>query len=79
MSYKTRQDLQDDIYELQAELDRSKKLLGQCMERQINPPVMLKALDQEHLDLCCDEAIEVTHMSYRKILGRFYWKMDYGI
>tara|TARA_R100000789_G_scaffold80529_1_gene75730 strand:- start:903 stop:1136 length:234 start_codon:yes stop_codon:yes gene_type:complete len=75
----TKQELQDQIYELQVELQRNKKLLGQCMERQSNPKVMLGKINQDLLDRECLVAITATHNSYRKIFGGLYWKKDLEI
>jgi hypothetical protein len=71
--------LKDDIDDLQVENERLKKLLGQCMERQVNPPVMLEPLDQEHLDRCCDDAMEFARGQFKKIIGSLYWKKDYSL
>jgi hypothetical protein len=65
--------------ELKAENERLKKLLGQCMERQANPPVILEPLHQEHLDACCDDAMRFAHSRYRNLLGRIYWKRNLSI
>jgi hypothetical protein len=65
--------------ELQTELARSKKLLGQCMERQANPKVMLGKISQDFLDRECLAAITSTHNSYSKIFGNLYWKRSFGI
>jgi hypothetical protein len=65
--------------ELKVENERLKKLLGQCMERQANPPVILEPLHQEHLDQCCDDAMRFAHNNYRNLLGRIYWKRDLSI
>jgi hypothetical protein len=64
---------------LRAELERSKKLLGQCMERQANPKVMLGKISQDFLDRECFAVITATHNSYSKIFGNLYWKRDLGI
>jgi hypothetical protein len=73
------QRLKDEIYELQNQLDRSKKLLGQCMERQVNPPVILRPLDQAHLDNECAEAMDFAHSYYKRIFGSIYWRKDYSL
>ena len=67
------------VEELEAENKRLKKLLGQCMERQINPPVMFEELSQQHLDQCVNEAMEFVHGEYRPLLWHLYWKKDYSL
>jgi len=69
----------DDIYELQARCERLEKLLSQAIERQINPPVMLEKIDQDHLDRECNEAMDFAHSQYMKIFFRLYYKRDFGI
>jgi len=65
--------------QLKAENKRLQKLLAQAIERQINPPLVLDELSQEHLDKCCDDAIRFTHKAYRKIFGQLYWKRDLSL
>jgi hypothetical protein len=73
----TKQELQDQIYELQVELQRSKKLLGQALERQnkLYWSGAFALFDQEHLD----REIASALAPYRKIFGSLYWKKDLGI
>jgi len=72
----TEQDLQDQIYELQVELERNKKLLVQALERDLNPVPVLDPLSQKHLDKACQEAFEFANSKYKRLLGRLYWIKD---
>jgi hypothetical protein len=71
--------LKDDLYALQVELYRNKKLLGQCIERQSNPKGG-DWINQDLLDRDVRRALETAaHNSYSKIFGSLYWKKDLGI
>jgi len=63
----------------QCAIGRLKRLLGQCMERQASPPVMLTPLDSQHLDNCINEAVEVVHKEYRPLFWRLCWRQDYSL
>ena len=56
-------------------------MLGQCMERQANPPVVLERLSQEYLDECCEEAFNAAHSEYTRIFGRlcYFNRKDYSL
>jgi hypothetical protein len=65
--------------ELKAENERLKKLLGQCMERQANPPLIFTDASQMHVDLVADEAQEFAHSQYARFFWRFFWRKDFSL
>jgi hypothetical protein len=82
----TRRSLNDQIYELQVELERNKKLLGQCIERQDKPrhwPSNFTSTgwnaSQVHVDLVADDAMELAHSQYARIFWKFFWRKDFSL
>jgi hypothetical protein len=75
----SKKSLNNQIYELQAALERSKKLLGQCMERQAKPPLIFTDASQMHVDLVADDAKEFAHSQYARVFWRFFWRKDFSL
>ena len=59
--------------QLQAENDRLKKLLSQCIEREERP--IFNTLDQDYID----EVVSFTHGSYKHLFWRLCWYRDFSI
>ena len=59
--------------QLQAENDRLKKLLNQCMEREQRP--LFNAINQDTID----EAVGLTHDCYKHLFWRLCWYRDFSI
>jgi len=61
--------------ELEKENARLKKLLSQCMERQVNPPVFIS----DDARAVVSKAVELAHGCYTRIFWRLCWYRSFEL